>query len=136
MGTLAAEHRGKVIEEIRLLQTDKSWLVQIKRYSRKRTIQQNAFLHAVPLRILAQETGNDVEDIKDYLLGEAFGWETKEVFGAKKRKPIKAHTSDLNTEEFNWFLEWIESWAARELNITIPKPNEYIPEDDNDDTRD
>jgi hypothetical protein len=107
------------------LSNDKPWVVEIKPYVKKRSLEQNAFLHAVPLRMIADETGHDVEDMKTYLMGEAFGWLDYEVMGSPRRKPLLG-TSELNAKQFMWFLEWVEAWAVRELGMMIPKPNEVL----------
>jgi hypothetical protein len=128
-GALSPGLKAKAIAEIAGLDETKDWRYQVVPHKAKRTDNQNRFLHGVSLRIICDETGNDIEDVKDFLLGEAFGWAEYEVLGAKKRKPMK-RSSDLDVEQFNWFIEFIESWAAQGLGIIIPKPNEHIiPED-------
>ena len=109
------------------LSNDKVWLVEIKPYVKKRSLEQNAFLHAVPLRMIADETGHSVDDMKTYLLGEAFGWVDYTVMDCPRRKPLY-RSSELNRKQFMWFLEWIEAWAVKELGMMIPRPNEEMPE--------
>lgn len=128
-GDLSAEHKRVVKGEIDKLDPAKSWLVQVAKYQKKRTLDQNAFLHAVPLRLICDHTGYEIDDIKTLLCGRAFGWHEYEVLGERRRKPCKT-TSQLNTEQFNFFLEWLESWAAQELGLIIPKPNEHLIEED------
>lgn len=124
-GDLSAEHKRLIKNEIDSLDPAKTWLVQAGEYKKKRSLEQNAFLHAVPLRMIADFTGHDIDDMKDFLLGEAFGWQEYEVFGQLRRKPMK-RSSQLNAEQFNFFLDFIESWAAEALDMVIPKPNEII----------
>jgi hypothetical protein len=124
-GDLAGEHRRLVIQQIAELPNDQPWIIQVEKYSKRRTLQQNAFLHAVPLRMLADETGHDVEDLKTYLLGECFGWEAYEMFGERRKRPTLS-SSQLSVEQFAHFLDWIEAWAVENLGMIIPKPNEYI----------
>lgn len=127
-GSLAAEHRRLIKHDLDELSEDKPWLVQVKEYKSNRSLQQNSFLHAVPLRIICDETGYDIEDMKAYLMGEAFGWEEFEIMGQKRKRP-RLSTSELNVEQFSWFMEWIEKWAAEALGLIIPKPNEVIADD-------
>ena len=49
----------------------------------------------------------------------------------KLREPRRSQAyATMQLMQFNWFLEFIESWAAQGLGIIIPKPNEHIiPED-------
>ena len=124
-GDLAAEHRRLVKEEIDQLPDDKPWLVQAKQYKSRHTLEQNSFLHAVPLRMICNETGYELEDMKTYLMGQAFGWEEYEIMGQPRKRP-RLTTSQLDKEQFSWFMEWLEAWAAQELDMIIPKPNEVI----------
>ena len=108
--------------------TDKNKLrVTIEPYRKKRSLDQNSFLHGVPLRLIAEHTGHEVEDLKTYLLGECFGWVEVEVFGAQRRKPLY-RSSELDTVQFGTFLDYIEQWAAQELDMIIPRPNENLHE--------
>jgi len=109
------------------LSNDKPWVVEIKPYVKKRSLEQNSFLHAVPLRMICDETGYDIDDMKTYLLGEAFGWIEFDLLGSPRKKPLY-RSSELNRKQFMWFLEWIEAWAVKELGMMIPKPNEELPE--------
>lgn len=117
--------RAYALEEIRHLPLDPPHKVSIEKYSPRRSLDQNAFLHAVPLRLLADATGHEIKDLKEYLLGEAFGWQDSEIFGSKVQRPMK-RSSELNTKEFSWFLDWIESWASQTLGIILPRPNEVL----------
>ena len=120
------EHlREMAIEEIRHLRLDPPSVMRLEEYSPRRSLDQNAFLHAVPLRILCNHTGYSIDDMKDYLLGEAFGWRDSEVFGSKRQYPVR-RSSSLTRKEFTWFLEWIESWAAQTVGVIIPRPNEEM----------
>jgi hypothetical protein len=128
-GNLQLEHKRLVIEEIMALPNNRAHLVQCTEYRRKRSTEQNAFLHAVPLKIIADHTGHDVEDMKTYLLGECFGWQGYEIMGSMRKKPVK-RSSELDTSQFSFFMEWIESWAAQNLELIIPRPNEYLIAED------
>lgn len=125
MGRLAAEFRARAIREIEALPDTKSWLVQAQTYRMKRSLEQNAYLHAVPLKMIADLTGYNIDEVKDHLLGEAFGWEEYTVFGTEKRRPVR-RSHDLNTEEFSWWMEWIEAWASENLDMVVPRPGEVI----------
>jgi hypothetical protein len=110
---------------IAYLDPNKQWSVEIKRYRKNRSVDQNAFLHGVPLKILCDHTGYDIEDMKTYLLGEFTGWETYEIMGQKRKRPVK-RSHQLTTLEFTQFLEFIERFAAEKLDLLIPKPNEVM----------
>jgi len=108
------------------LDPDKEWSVEIKRYRKKRSLDQNAFFWAVPIKIICDHTGHSAEDIKEYLLGEWGGWEDYDVRDHKFTRPVWRSTTLLSTLEFTHFLEWIESWAAQTLGLAIPRPNETV----------
>jgi len=118
------QRRENASAAILSLDPAKAWAVEIKMYRKNRSKDQNAFLHAVPLKILSDHTGYTVEDMKDYLLGEFTGWDEYTMFGQVKKRPHK-RSSELDTLQFTRFLEWIESWAASELGLMIPRPGEY-----------
>ena len=68
--------------------------VIIREKQSKRSLDQNAYLHAIPLPMLAAEWGEDIETTKLLVLGECFGWhETK--YG---RVPMKPHTAALKVD--------------------------------------
>lgn len=100
-------------------------LVVITDYVEKRSLDQNAFLHAVPLKLLCEHTGFTLDEMKDYLLGEAFGWRESKIVDRVVTTPLR-RTSDLNRREFSWFIEWIEMWASETLGLRIPRPNEEL----------
>jgi len=114
-----------VLRELGLLDLKKPWLVQVEPWVARRSLDQNAFLHAVPLRLICNHTGHSIDEMKDYLLMEAFGTVEKDVLGKIIVRPVK-RSSDLNTKEFSWFLDWIENWAIETVGLLIPRPNEII----------
>jgi hypothetical protein len=128
-GNLHNTHKSAAIADIMKLDDSKAWLIQAKEYRRKRSTEQNAFLHAVPLKLICEHTGYQLDDMKTYLLGNAFGWQEFEIMGERRRKPLR-RSSELNTEQFSFFMEFCEQWAAQELGIIIPRPGEYLLEED------
>jgi len=124
-GVAGEAHRRRICDLISSLSPEKVWQVNVTPFVKKRTLPQNSYLHAVPLKMIADHTGHTVEDIKDYLLGEYAGWEVFEVLGSKRKRPIK-RTSAMNAEEIGQFWDWIIAWAAENLGLLIPQPNEVI----------
>lgn len=117
--------RDNALAEIQALNLTRPWVVDIQPYHPKRSVEQNAYFHAVPLKLITEHTGYSLEDMKDYLLMEAFGDEMTEVMGRNVIRPLK-RTSDLTTKEFSWFIEWTAAWAMNTLGLLIPMPNEEI----------
>lgn len=124
-GDLSAHHKSMAIHMIDDLPDNRTWVVRVSQYRAQRTLEQNSFLHAVPLKMISEHTGIEIDDIKAYLMGRAFGTKDVELAGETISRPMKG-TSDLNTEQFAWFLDFIEAWAAQELGMIIPKPNEEL----------
>ena len=110
---------------INALDAEKDWAIEIKEYRKNRSLSQNAYLHGVVLPLICDHTGYNMEEMKDYLLGEFTGWVEYMIFSEIKRRPAK-RSHELNTKEFFAFCEWIEQWAAQELGVIIPRPGEYI----------
>jgi hypothetical protein len=117
------------IEYIDCLDPNRKWRVEITEYRKRRSNEQNAYIHAVPLKMIGDHTGYTIDDIKEYLCGEYFGWEEYTVMGATRQRPLKT-TSQLNTKEMNDFIDWMQWWASSTLNMNIPSPNEWTGEDD------
>ena len=122
-GNESDEVHAHCVDFIRSLPEDKAWTVEVKEYRKNRTSEQNRYLHAVPLKIICDYTGYDLDDMKTYLCGEWTGWQTYEIMGQKKKRPVKT-TSEMTVDEMSRFIEWIPFWAARTLDLTIPLPGE------------
>lgn len=120
-----ALRRENARRAIDALDPSKEWVVEIKQYRRKRSLDQNAFFWGVPIKILSEHTGHSPDDLKEYLLGEWSGWTEYEIEGRKFSKPAIPSTTKLDTLQFTRFLEFIEMWAASKLGISIPRPGEY-----------
>lgn len=130
--------RGRVDEDGRLTLAEgereqrRAWLdtlrgrdveVTVRKLRLRRSIDQNAYWHAVPFPLLAEYFGDSIEGVKFDLLGECFGWTTTK---AGHRIPVKPHTSDLTTEEGAHFTDWMVQFAAQLPGggVQIPLPNE------------
>jgi hypothetical protein len=92
----------------------------MRRHREKRTLDQNAYLHAVPFPILAEYFGDDIESTKLVVLGARFGWKRT---ADGHEVPIKAHTSDLSVEETSDLIEWLPPWAMTNFRVEIPLPD-------------
>jgi hypothetical protein len=93
--------------------------VEIRKKRTKRSLKQNAFLHAA-IKPFADHCGYTVEELKLALLGECFGYH--QVNGVTL--PVKLHTADLSTQEFCDITELLMQKAAEE-NILILAPDEF-----------
>lgn len=97
--------------------------ITVRKERTNRSIDQNAYLHAVPFPLLAEELGYEsIEDLKLALMGECWGYHRDKVSG--KDFPIKPHTSDMSVDECSQFIEWLVTWSQTKFNIRVPLPNE------------
>ena len=93
--------------------------VEIRERRKKRSLDQNAYLHAA-IKPYADHLGYTVEELKLALLGECFGYH--EVKGVQL--PIRLHTSKLTTKEFVDLTELMVQKAAED-GVLILYPDEY-----------
>lgn len=77
---------------------------------RKRSLDQNAYLHAEPFPKLAKAWGESIARTKLICMGQFWGWEPCKVTGLLL--PVKAHTSEMTVEECTLFIDWLIPWAA------------------------
>jgi hypothetical protein len=96
--------------------------VVVRRKRSQRSLDMNAYLHAVPFPILADLFGDDIEGTKWSLMGECFGWKRCKVTG--RDVPIKPHTSEMTVEESTYFVDWLIPWAQMNHGAVIPLPAE------------
>jgi hypothetical protein len=98
--------------------------VVIRKPRSKRSLDQNAYAHAWPFKLIAEAMGESVEAAKLAILGEKFGW--RELFG--HQVPVKPSTSALSVEEFSELIEWMPSFGAHMFGLSIPLPNDVDDE--------
>ena len=100
---------GKVVE------------VVIRKKPSRRTVNQNAYLHAVPLPLLAEHFGMTIAEVKYSLMGEKWGWKKDPISG--REVPVKPSTSEMTVDECTEFIEWLLDWAPAEHGVSIPAPD-------------
>lgn len=98
--------------------------VEVGQYRKRRSDEQNRALWGVAYRTLSEETGNDLNDLHEYFLGEYFGWELIDVLGQQRRRPMR-RSSKLSTAEFSDFYAFIQRRAA-EFGVYVPDPGEFV----------
>lgn len=106
-----------------------SWRVEIKRYVKTKSTEQNSALWGLAYPILRDATGEDVNDWHEFMLGEHFGWIETNLFGKRKQKPARTTTTGfrgedapLSTVEFAAFFDFIQRRAAQH-GVFIPDPD-------------
>lgn len=125
-------HEGRVDKGQLHLKNKSRYLVQLSKLDGKeieliirqkksqRSLDQNSYYWGVVVAILGDHCGYDPEEMHEAL---------KFKFLRKGKEGLETVTSttDLNTKEFEDYLERIRRWASMELNCFIPQPNEVEP---------
>ena len=94
--------------------------IEVKRFRKNRTNQQNRYYWGVMIEILSKELGYEPEEIH-MMLREKF------LRIHDDRHPdfvIAKSTARLKTHEFNDYIGAVQRWAAQELETYIPDPQE------------
>ena len=114
------EHAARMVRARRKLAGKRAEVV-FRRPRSKRSIEQNAYAHKWPFRLIAEAMGESVEAAKLCILGEKFGWH--EVRG--HLLPMKPSTAALTVAEFSELIEWMPVFAAEMFpGLVIPLPSE------------
>lgn len=120
------DNMSKVLAFISALSPQCAWVIELKKFQRRRSTDQNALLWKIYSKIL-ESCGEELrgwtkEDLHTFMLGTHFGWERLEGFGMKRLHPIK-RSSKLSTEEFSELVEFVYRFAA-DHGIYISGKNE------------
>lgn len=98
----------------------------------KRTPQENKYYHGVVIPILADywwydiRIKEEIEAVKDILYEEHLTSRIRLSRDKRRKFSITRRSSDLNTKEFEKFMEDVRIWARLKFNVIIPEPNEEI----------
>jgi hypothetical protein len=100
-------------------------ILDVKKMTSSRSLNQNAYYWGVVIEILSQHTGYTSEEMHE-VLRSRFLNTTIDFSFKNKNEELKGSrsTSDLNTKEFETYLAEIRQWASRDLEVWIPEPNE------------
>lgn len=114
----------------------KAWRIRISVARNERSLPQNAYLWAVPYKLLGEYTGYDAEELHEYFCGEYFGWRETRVPKRPSNPrgtyslPVRTTTTDehgkrdvLAWERFSDFVGYIQRFAAEKCQIFIPDPD-------------
>jgi len=96
--------------------------VCLKKPEKRRSLKQNAYYWAVIIPLITKEMGELIpEETSDFMRSKLL---VKGIDVKGKRYEVIRGTSGLSTQEFEDYLEKCRTWAAQELGINIPLPNE------------
>lgn len=113
-----------------------SWKVTIEPVKNVRSAAQNAYLWAVPNKLISDATGYEMEEVHEFLCGTHWGWKDKKVPKTPRNPdglesvPIRTTTRDANgkrsvltTIEFSEYVDFVQRFAAKRLQLMIPDPD-------------
>lgn len=91
--------------------------VIVRKPQQPRSLKENNYYWGVIIKMISEETGAFPDDAH---------YELKRMFLKQSgdKIPVLISTTDLSTTEFEEFLSKVRIWAASELGIMIPQPNE------------
>lgn len=115
--------RSHVIDLISKLSDKKVWRVEIKRYVRSRSGQQHRLYHLWCGEI-ARDSGHSHDEIHEALKAMFLPPKVVEIHG--EAVYVRSSTTKLNVEEFTAFLNQIEAWAATDLGMILPHPEDLM----------
>lgn len=99
----------------------KTYNVTIVRHRERRTVDQNSLLW-LWVNCISDETGQDKDDLHEYFKQKFLGFDTKTLWGVQVFKSVS--TASLDTLQFTQYLERIRAFAAAELGIELPDPQD------------
>ena len=110
------------------LPINKPWKIEISRYVKTRSNEQNAYLFGVCYAILEEATGYTKEELHEVFCRKHFGSVEREALGVTVTRPRRTTTTDergkhkvMNTVEFWEFVELVVREASG-LGVYIPPP--------------
>lgn len=119
-GTLKLLDRGAFRRAVRWMK-DGPVVVKVERAKPRRSLDQNAYWWAVPVKLIAEHCGYTDAQMHYALLGECFGY----IAGPNGQPvPVKPSSSELTVEEFTHLIDWVLTWAPTELGVNLPAPDE------------
>ena len=94
--------------------------VTIEKRRKRRTDNQNSYYWGVVIRTIANECGYR----SDEELAAVHAELKKKFLPHNGKLALPQSTTTLNTADFTEYIEKVRAWAATELGIYIPDPNE------------
>lgn len=123
------------------LDPGQAWTITAEPVKSRRSDSQNAYLWAVPYKLISEATGYEVEEVHEYFLGRFFGWKDKKVPKTPRNPegvesvPVRTTTTDehgkrsvLSVEVFSEYVAYIQRFGAVKLGLVIPDPDPMFRE--------
>jgi hypothetical protein len=136
MARLTPRFRGRVDQDGRLelepVEADKRrrWLltlqgkrveVLVRPWRSKRSNEQNRYYRGVVIALIAEHLGYTNEEAH-----QAVAWHFLRKPDEAGKPPTRRSTTELDTQEMERYHEQVRTWAATDLGLYIPLPNEAV----------
>lgn len=121
-GVLVPQEKGKFRDA--LSKNEGNWC-EVDFGGRDRSIQQNKYYWGVIIRTIADDTGQDEDDIHDYLKTKFL---RRKVNIEGEEAVVVGSTASLDTAEFEDYAEKCRVHAGEKFGLHIQLPNEDIGE--------
>ena len=115
--------KQKLFDVLKMMKGTK--LIKIEKYSKKRSNPQNRYYHGCVLKYLSETTGFTVAEMHEVLKSKFLPYERANR-ATGQMVQFGRSTTELNTLQYEEFLEQVRIWAINELDCYIPLPNEVI----------
>ncbi len=104
---------------------EKPLTVTMQSKTEKRSLDQNA-LYFKWCHIIADETGNDKDDIHEFLKMKFLGFKHIRVKPEHLGTMVPISTKIQSVKSMAEYMQKIQAWAATDLNIMLPVPDDLI----------
>jgi hypothetical protein len=108
-------------EELRGLE-GKDCIIDLKEWKGTRSNNQNRYYWGVVLKILGDELGYLPEEMHEAMKYKFLAHKTVSL--GREQVIVGGSTRNLTTSELEDYLSKIKAWAARDMSVVIPDPNE------------
>jgi hypothetical protein len=121
-GQVVLDNRDDARTYVRIL-IGKPIEVVVRPKHAQRSVDQNAYWWAIPVKLLAEHCGYTDTQMHYALLGECFGY----IDGPHGHPvPKEPSSAALTAEQFSTLISWVLTWAPTELGVDIPAPGEVL----------
>lgn len=117
------ESKQKLFDHLKTL--DNVYKIEIKRDRENRSNQQNRYYWGVVISMFSEATGYTIDESHEHLKTKFLRYD-KAFKTTGECHTITRHTYELDTWEFENYLEQCRIYAACELELVIPLPNECL----------
>jgi hypothetical protein len=119
-----SEYQRTKINKAFAIGNGKVMQITVSDIKKERSNNQNAYYWGVLIRILSDETGQEADDLHEHFRDRFLTKNFIHIGGEEKE--VAKSTKKLSTNEFEEYQEKIRAFAAEELSIIIPLPNEQL----------